>query len=106
MAHHVFRKPEVRRDLVELAEYISKDNLDAAARFLDAVEKTFEFLAANSESGQLCNFDDPECADLRVWPVEQFRNYLVFYQPISSGVDIVRVLHGARDFAAIFDPRT
>jgi toxin ParE1/3/4 len=24
-------------------------------------------------------------------------NYLIFYRPISDGIEIVRVLHGARD---------
>jgi len=52
MAPGVSRKPEVRRDLVEYAEHISRDNLDAALRFLDAAERTFKFLAANREVGQ------------------------------------------------------
>ncbi len=75
MAHSVSRRPEVRRDLVELADYISHDNLAAALRFLDAAERTFKFLAANREAGQLCDFPNPETAGLRVWPIDGFRNY-------------------------------
>lgn len=40
---------------------------------------------------------------MRVWPVKGFRKILVFYRPIAVGVEIVRVVHGARDFAALFD---
>jgi toxin ParE1/3/4 len=102
MTNHVSRKPEVRRDLVELAEYISHDNLDAALRLLDAAERTFRFLAANREAGQLCHFSASESDGVRVWPIEGFRNYLVFYRPTDEGVEIWRVLHGARDIESLF----
>lgn len=28
-------------------------------------------------------------------------NYLIFYRPLPDGIEILRVLHGARDIAAI-----
>jgi toxin ParE1/3/4 len=31
-----------------------------------------------------------------------FERYVVFYLPMSDGIDIVRVLHSARDIEAIF----
>ena len=102
MTKRVSRKPEVRRDLVEQADYISRDNLNAALRFLDAAEKTFNFLAANNQSGQRCGFQQPETASLRVWPIEGYGNHLVFYQPTDEGIEIWRVLHGARDIEALF----
>jgi toxin ParE1/3/4 len=102
MAPSVSRKPEVRRDLVALSEYISRDNLGAALRFLDSAESTFKFLAANRESGQLCHFPQSELIGIRVWPIESFGNYLVFYRPTEEGVEIWRVLHGARDIQALF----
>ena len=102
MAPSVSRKPEVRRDLVDYAEHISRDSLDAALRFLDAAEHTFKFLAANREVGQLCRFPQPELVHLRVWPIEGFGNYLVFYQPTDNGVEVWRVLHGAGDIEALF----
>ncbi len=102
MDHRVVRMPEVRRDLVELAAHISHDYLDAALRFLDAAERTFQFLATNREVGQLCQFAESENTGLRAWPVDGFRNHLVFYRATVEGVDIVRVLHGARDIEALF----
>jgi len=38
---------------------------------------------------------------LRSFPVGR---YAIFYLPIPDGVEIVRVLHGARDLDAIFHP--
>lgn len=29
-------------------------------------------------------------------------NYVIFYRPIGDGIEIVRVLHGARDIDAAF----
>ena len=30
-------------------------------------------------------------------------NYVIFYRPIPDGIQLIRVLHGARDIPAIFD---
>jgi len=102
MDPNISRKPEVRRDLIQQAEFISRDSLDAALRFLDAAERTFKFLATNPEVGQLCQFPQTECAGVRVWPIDGFRNHLVFYQPTVAGIDVWRVLHGARDLDSLF----
>ena len=32
--------------------------------------------------------------------------YVIFYRPIEHGVEVVRVLHAARDIAAIFEDET
>ena len=33
-----------------------------------------------------------------------FGRYVVFYVPLDDGIDVVRVLHGARDIDAMFNP--
>lgn len=38
-----------------------------------------------------------------VWQVRGFENYVIFYRPIEHGIEIVRVLHAARDIAAVFE---
>ena len=38
-------------------------------------------------------------ADLRSFP---FGRYLIFYAPVDEGIDVVRVLHSARDVDAAF----
>jgi hypothetical protein len=42
---------------------------------------------------------DELAADLRSFP---FGRYVIFYEPIEDGIDVVRVLHGARDIDAVF----
>lgn len=40
---------------------------------------------------------------MRMFPVKKFDNYLIFYQSTEEEVLVVRVLHGARDIAALFE---
>ncbi len=39
---------------------------------------------------------------LRRFPVRGFEKYLVFYLPREAGIDVIRVLHGARDIDNVF----
>jgi len=104
MTRQVLKKPEVRRDLQSQADFIAKGSVDAAERFIDAAEATFEFLAASPLVGGLCNFRAAETAGLRRWPVRGFQNSIIYYRPITDGIDVVRVIHAARDVEAIFTP--
>lgn len=40
-----------------------------------------------------------QAADLRSFP---FGRYVIFYAPVDGGIDVVRVLHSARDVEAAF----
>ena len=33
--------------------------------------------------------------------MSRFRNHIVFYRPVADGIEILRVLHGARDLVSI-----
>jgi toxin ParE1/3/4 len=103
MTVRILRSDAALRDLDEQAKFIQRDSPDAAIRFLHAAEKTFGRLAAMPELGERQEFGREELAGLRVWQVRGFENYLIFYRPIEHGVEIVRVLHAARDIAAIFE---
>jgi toxin ParE1/3/4 len=39
--------------------------------------------------------------NLRSFPVG---NYLIFYKPLPDGIEVLRVLHGARDLPPFFLP--
>lgn len=40
---------------------------------------------------------------IRRWRVDGFKNYLLFYRVLSKQIEVVRVLHGARDIEATFE---
>jgi toxin ParE1/3/4 len=51
----------------------------------------------------LCSFRRPALRRLRRWPVKGFDNWLVFYLPRRNGVEIVPLIHGARDIESLLD---
>ncbi len=88
---------EARLDLEEIWLYIARDNPEAADRLNRNIIQKFPFLAANPEVGR----NRPELAPrLRSFPVN---NYIIFFRPMENGIEIVRVLHGARDIPALFE---
>ena len=98
----IARAFDARRDLVEIFQhYVRRAGLRTARRFLAEAEATFERLARSPGIGSLYDPEAPGLADLRFFPVSRYRSYLVFYRPTPDGVEIVRVLHGARNLPGL-----
>ncbi|AGA25380.1 type II toxin-antitoxin system RelE/ParE family toxin [Singulisphaera acidiphila] len=96
--------PAADADLDHQANDLAREaSLDTALRFYDAARTTFEKITQNPGIGQRRDSLDPRLTGLRVWRVEGFEKYLIFYRPGDAGVDIIRVLHGARDIDSILD---
>jgi len=74
-----------------------------ADRFLAAVKETFEVLATMPRMGPLCGFRRAATRRLRRWAVQGFENWLIFYQPKRNGIEVVHLIHGARDIQSLFD---
>jgi toxin ParE1/3/4 len=98
----VVRLASALHDLDVAADYIqSQRGPDRAIRFLRAAEATFTRLAGMPGMGTRYDPDEPLFADLRFFPINRHRNFLVFYRPIPDGIEVFRVLHGARDIDGI-----
>ena len=93
----VRRRPRVEIDLWEIADYIARDNPDAARDFLHAAESAFQELAQQPGMGSRCRLRSPRLRGVRRWVLPRFRNYLIYYLPTDEGIEVVRVIHGARD---------
>ena len=92
----IVKRPRAKSDLIEIWDYIAEDSEARADAFIDRIDKKFRTLAQRPGIGRLRG----ELAlDLRRFPVGR---YVIFYRPLSNGVDIVRVLHSARDLNAAF----
>jgi toxin ParE1/3/4 len=83
-------------DLLEIWSYFSPNGFDQADDFLNELETTFEFLAANPLAGRA---RDELQKGLRSFV---HSNYLISYRVIRDTVEIARVLHGWRDLPSIF----
>jgi toxin ParE1/3/4 len=89
--------PQVRRDLKEIDEYISRDNPDAAARLISMIRE--KCLALSEQPGIGRNQSDL-LPNLRSFPIG---SYVIFYFPTRDGIEVVPILHGARDIERLFD---
>ncbi len=80
-----------RADLAEVWLYVARDRPGAADPLYDRLMRHFDVLAANPEMGEDCS---KLAIGLRRTSVG---NYVVLFRPRSDRVEIVRVIHGARD---------
>jgi toxin ParE1/3/4 len=95
----VTRRPLAEADVFEIWDYIADDGFEAADRWVDQLDEKLHLLATQPLMGRAR--DELE-RGVRSFP---FGRYVIFYVPIDSGIDVVRVLHGARDIDAVFGGR-
>jgi len=92
--------PAARDDLDGIWEYLTEHRSVAAADLFKKLKDTFWRLSEFPHMGRLRN----ELLDgLRSFPIGK---YIVFYRPIEDGsisIEIIRVLHGARDIPSQFN---
>jgi toxin ParE1/3/4 len=80
-----------RDDYLEIWLYVARDNPAAADRLINDFDHHLEMLARTPMAGRS---EGDLAAGLRSFPVG---NYLIFYRVIQDGIELARVLHGARD---------
>ncbi len=96
MKRVVRRSALAEQDYRQIWRYIAADNADAADRLLLRIDSKLLVYAENPGMGTARDRLGPA---LRSFPVG---NYVVFYRLVAEGIELVRVLHGARDMSAIF----
>lgn len=94
--------PEALEDLLRIQDFISSDNPRAADLVIDELFSAFEHLAQWQHSGH--SRPDLTSKQVLFWPAD---SYLIVYRVRETGtpIQIVAVLHGARDVPAILDDR-
>jgi len=93
----VFIEELAERDLESHIDFIAADNPRKAAEFIEAVQSAFVRLGELPRIGKVREFRDPRLVGVRSWPIPQFANYLIFYRITETALEVLRVLHGARD---------
>ncbi len=101
MRRRLVRKRAAERDLADQVEYIARERPAAARRYLLALKNSFKRLVENPEVGALHTFGNPKLRGLRMWPVPGFPKFLIFYRVTKGRVEVIRILHGARDIAQV-----
>jgi toxin ParE1/3/4 len=104
MNRHITRRPQAEADLTDqFVYYLAAGGAELAERFLTAVEAATQRLLETPGIGAKRSFRHPSLQGLRMHPVRGFERHLVFYHERDDGIEIVRVLHGARDIPSAMD---
>jgi toxin ParE1/3/4 len=87
----IVRTASAKADVLAIAEYISRDKPDAATHWVEELDKTLALIARTPWMG--------EKVDHLARGVRRhcLGNYLLFYVRIEGGIELRRVLHGARN---------
>ncbi len=89
--------PLGQKDLDEIFRYFAQNNYDAAVKFFNQLGAKFRLLSENTKLGASC---EEYVIGMRKFP---YKNYVIFYFPLENGIEIYRVIHGARDIDEMFD---
>lgn len=93
--------PAASLDADEIVEFILRDSPGQAFRFLDALEATLLHIVKRPNAWRpLMPLGVPRADGLRYRPVLGFPNHVVLFRVVGECVDVVRVLHAARDIPA------
>ena len=88
--------PSAKQDVNDIWDYIANDNIEAADRVLDALESAMVKIAKNPSIGHWRE----ELAGRR-YRFFLVSSYLIIYRREEKPLQIVRVLHAARDVQGI-----
>lgn len=88
--------PDAEADLLEIAAFIARDSRTAARRVVREIRAEIRRLASQPWLGH--RREEVTDLPLRFWAVY---SYLILYRENEKPLQIVRILHGARDLPAV-----
>jgi toxin ParE1/3/4 len=96
-------RPAARDDIIRQFRWylVEQDAPGTAFRFVDAVDESVQQLLLMPNMGVPRELRNPALNGLRVWPVKEFEEFLIFYVVQGDTVRVIRVLHGKRDLDRI-----
>lgn len=89
--------PFAQKDFDGIFLYIAENNYNAAIKFFEDLAKKFRLLSQNPKLGRL---RDSYILGMRSF---SYKDYVIFYFPLEDGIEIYRVIHGARNIDDLFD---
>ena len=92
----VHRTSRAELDLLNIWEFIADDSLEAADRLIRNIHSRCQTLSESPLSGHKREDLAPNLRSCALG------NYVIFYRPAADGIEVIRVLHGARDIPTIF----
>lgn len=100
MARYVFA-PQVEGDLIAIRDFVANDNPTAALNLMRDFRAAFRLLAQRPALGHARR--DLTAEPLLFWPL---RGYLIIYRVRLADIEVVAVMHGARDIPTVLRRRS
>jgi plasmid stabilization system protein ParE len=101
MKYQLIVSPRTRQDIHEQADYIARRNRAVGRRFYEQAEAGFALLLQRPRLGERVDIAEFVARDIRCLRVPNYENHLIFYRVSGTYVHIIRILHGAQDWAQI-----
>jgi plasmid stabilization system protein ParE len=86
-------------DLFDIWSFIADDDPAAADRVEEAIFRACELLADSPLAGRIRR--DLTALPVRFWVVQPYSNYLIVYRPENKPLQIIPILHSARDLPTV-----
>jgi plasmid stabilization system protein ParE len=100
VSRYVFGK-YVEGDLLTIRDHIARDSPDAARRMMARFVAAFRLLSRRPSLGHAR--EDLLPREIRFWPVDA---YLILYTAERTPIEVIAVIHGARDVPVIVNRRS
>ncbi len=98
----LFKHERAKQDLIDIYEYYVQRNETTARRFLEESRQAFDLILQMPGIGRRWNSPIAAMKNLRVTSISRrFNDYVIFYRPVTDGIQIIAIIHGARDLPAI-----
>jgi plasmid stabilization system protein ParE len=91
--------PQAINDIFNIWSYIAQESSAAADRVEEAIYLACELLARSPMAGTVRVDLTP--LPVRFWVVPPHPNYFVVYDPEAKPIEIIRVLHAARNIGSL-----
>ncbi|MFH1301455.1 MAG: type II toxin-antitoxin system RelE/ParE family toxin [Planctomycetota bacterium] len=88
----ILRTRQANEDVLNIWSYIAEHDTTAADQLIRRINDLLQQLAAHPGLGAK---QEQLRKGLRCFPIG---NYLIFYEPIENGIQVLRILHGARQW--------
>ena len=99
MKFPVRRRLAAQESLERIVVRIAEHDLEAAIRFVDAVEASIALLAEMPEAGPRYETENTSLAGrVRKWVIPRYRRYMLFYIFEDGVVHIIDVVDGRSDY--------
>ena len=98
----IIKTVRAKQDIKDISAYIADHSFEAGQHFILAAESSITTIAANPYIGVRLKLKSSRLVHVRMWHVENYRKYIIFYSIEKDKVIVLKVFHSYLDYTRIF----